>query len=273
MDVLDDGNCTGGALGLSRVGVGRVLGVGSGRKFIVSAVAHRNSISSLCDGASPKRNAKGVECCTCNTDVRSYSIGTFLTRSGIVQSVHAFAETDIGWVFLVYLRIIIVSSFLVIWLRRDLLRPERFIESLLSLRKVAFLTNNLILVGICFAVFWGVMFPVFSEALTGEKQTVGIPFFNKVTIPLFLLLIFTMAIGPLVPWRKADVARIVRLVRGPIVIGILVSSIFLFGGVNSFYATLSYGLCTFLIFSIGGQFHQGVRAQHSARETLLISYD
>lgn len=197
--------------------------------------------------------------------------GTFLTRSGIVQSVHAFAETDIGWIFLVYLGIITASSFLVIWLRRDLLRPERFIESLLS-REVAFLANNLILVGICFAVFWGVMFPVFSEALTGEKQTVGIPFFNKVTIPLFLLLIFTMAIGPLVPWRKADIARIVRLVRGPIVVGILVSSIFLFGGVNSFYATLSYGLCTFLIFSIGGQFHQGVRAQHSAPGNIISKF-
>lgn len=189
--------------------------------------------------------------------------GTFLTRSGIVQSVHAFAETDIGWVFLLYLGVIFVSSALVIWGRRELLRPEKFIESFLS-REVAFLTNNLILVGICFAVFWGVMFPVFSEALTGEKQTVGIPFFNKVTIPLFLLLIFTMAIGPLVPWRKGDMARIGRLVRGPIVAGVLVSSIFLFGGVNSYYATLSYGLCAFLIFSIGQEFHQGVRSQKSA---------
>jgi cytochrome c-type biogenesis protein CcmF len=189
--------------------------------------------------------------------------GTFLTRSGVVQSVHAFAETDIGWVFLVYLGMIVVSSALVIWVRRDVLRPERFIQGFLS-REVAFLTNNLILVGICFAVFWGVMFPVFSEALTGEKQTVGIPFFNKVTIPLFLLLIFTMGIGPLVPWRKADVKRVFRLLRGPTLAGVSVSSIFLFGGVTSYYATLSYGLCAFLIFSIGGEFHQGVRSQNSA---------
>ena len=188
--------------------------------------------------------------------------GTFLTRSGIVQSVHAFAETDIGWVFLLYLGIIFVSSVMIIWFRLKLLRPDRYIENILS-REVAFLMNNIILVGICFAVFWGVMFPVFSEALTGEKQTVGIPFFNKVTIPLFLLLIFTMAIGPLIPWRKAEMRNVLKRAVGPIIIGVLVSLSFLFGGVDSYYATLSYGLCALLVMSIGGEFHRGIHSEQA----------
>ena len=99
--------------------------------------------------------------------------GTFLTRSGIVQSVHAFAETDIGWIFLIYLSLLVIVAFVLLALRWRLLQPEQKISSLFS-REVFFLMNNIIFVGICFATFWGVMFPVLSEAITGKKQAVGL---------------------------------------------------------------------------------------------------
>jgi cytochrome c-type biogenesis protein CcmF len=194
--------------------------------------------------------------------------GTFLTRSGIVQSVHAFAETDIGWVFLLYLTIILVSAIAIIWFNIGLLKPERYIESLLS-REVAFLANNIILVSICFAVFWGVMFPVFSETLLGERQTVGIPFFNKVTIPLFLLLFLTMAIGPLIPWKQGDIKSILKKVIKPLMAGTITSGIMLFGGIQSFYATLAYGLSAALIIVSGDEFHSGIRNQRNVQVGFL----
>ena len=186
--------------------------------------------------------------------------GTFLTRSGIVQSVHSFAETDVGWVFLVYLGFLLVSTFLLVFLRRKELQPQRTIESLLS-RETAFLVNNLLLLSICFTVVWGVMFPVLSEALTGSKQTIGIPFFNKVTIPLFLLLILTMGVGPLIAWRRSSVAQLRRMFFMPTAFGILISAIFVWAGISSFYATLSYGLSVFVLVSLMGEFHRGYRVQ------------
>jgi cytochrome c-type biogenesis protein CcmF len=186
--------------------------------------------------------------------------GTFLTRSGIVQSVHSFAETDIGWVFLTYLALVLIFAIVLVWRRSSELQPDRAIRSFFS-REVAFLVNNLILVSICFAVFWGVMFPVFSEALLGEKQTIGIPFFNKVTLPFFLLLLVMMGVGPLVGWRKGNVAKLWEMIRLPLASGLLVSLFFLFGGVRSMYATMSYGICSAVLFIIMAEFHRGAKSQ------------
>jgi cytochrome c-type biogenesis protein CcmF len=186
--------------------------------------------------------------------------GTFLTRSGIVQSVHSFAETDVGWVFLVYLSFIFVSTLALTIYRRKELIPNRSIDSFFS-REAAFLVNNLILLSITFAVIWGVMFPVLSEALTGEKQTIGIPFFNKVTIPLFLLLILTMGIGPLISWRRASFSSAKRIFLTPTVFALIIGAIFVWAGVRSFYTTLSYALCTFVFTALMGEFHRGVKSQ------------
>lgn len=188
--------------------------------------------------------------------------GTFLTRSGIVQSVHSFAETDIGWVFLTYLALVLTCAVVLVWKRNSQLQPDRAIRSFFS-REVAFLLNNLILVSICFAVFWGVMFPVFSEALLGEKQTIGIPFFNKVTLPFFLLLLVMMGVGPLVGWRKGNIFRLWQMIRSPMVCGLLVSLFFLFGGVRSIYATMSYGICSAVLYIIMAEFHRGAKSQKS----------
>jgi len=186
--------------------------------------------------------------------------GTFLTRSGIVQSIHAFASTDIGWIFLVYLAAIAVSAIGLTWFRRRQLRSERTIESLFS-REAAFLLNNLVFLSICFAVLWGVMFPVLSEAVTGKKQTIGIPFFNAVTIPMFLFMLFLMGVGPLVPWRRSNWVAIRKTFLSPFIFSLVVAVALVFAGITSFYPVLAYSLSCFVVGSILVEINRGLRLQ------------
>ena len=186
--------------------------------------------------------------------------GTFLTRSGIVQSVHAFASTDIGWVFLTYLGAIVFVALSAVLVRRKELKPERAIESFFS-REAVFLLNNLVLLSICFAVLWGVMFPVFSEAFTGVKQTVGIPFFNAVNVPLFLVLIALMGIGPVIAWKRSTPRFLARSFAVPLTGAFVVSAALVWAGITDFYPVLSYGICFFVLLTILGELQRGLKAQ------------
>ncbi|MCB0317299.1 MAG: heme lyase CcmF/NrfE family subunit [Bdellovibrionales bacterium] len=188
--------------------------------------------------------------------------GTFLTRSGIVQSVHAFASTDIGWVFLVYLSLILILTVYLTWIRKEELKPENIIESIFS-REAAFLVNNLILLSICFATLWGVMFPVLSEAITGSKQAVAIPYFNAVNVPLFLLLLFVMSFGPLIAWRKANLKSLKKTFLLPVIASLIMGLILIWAGVESFFATLSYSLCFLVSLCILGEVHRSSKVQDS----------
>src|SRR3954471_3454122 len=133
--------------------------------------------------------------------------GTFLTRSGVVSSVHAFAQSSIGTWFLGFLALTLAVCVYFFALNRDHLRSENRLESLVS-RESSFLFNNLILLVACFTVLWGTLFPVLSEWVQGQKITVGPPFFNKVMIPVALLLLVLTAVGPLFSWRKTSVDSI-----------------------------------------------------------------
>ena len=197
--------------------------------------------------------------------VLSYALtvfGTFLTRSGVVQSVHSFASTDIGWVFLAYLGALVAWAAVMIIVRRRELAPDRAIESVFS-REAAFLLNNLVLLSICFAVLWGVLFPVFSEWFTGVKQTVGIPFFNAVNVPLFLCLIFLMAIGPVIAWKKATASQLRKLFLVPFIASLGVAVILVWAGIVEFYPVLSYSLCFFALTTIVGEVNRGLRVQRA----------
>ena len=186
--------------------------------------------------------------------------GTFLTRSGVVQSVHAFAETDVGWVFLLYIGILIVLTLVLLWYRRVELRPERMLESYLS-REAAFLFNNLILLGICFSTFWGVLFPLFSEAVSGEKSVVGPPFFNQVNVPLFIALMFLMGIGPLIAWRKSSLAALAKTFMTPLIAGSLLTLLFLYIDPSRVSAAVSFGVCLFVIITIESEFRRAARVR------------
>lgn len=186
--------------------------------------------------------------------------GTFLTRSGVVQSVHAFAETDVGWVFLAYMIVLFVIVLVLLSLRWKSLKPDSVLQSYIS-REAAFLFNNLCLLAILVTTLWGTMLPVITEAMTGEKSVVGPPFFNKVNNPLFLALLFLMAIGPLISWRKNSLKQLKKLFLFPF----LLSTFFFILGVwldpERPLASLSFALSGLVVITIAIEFHRAARAR------------
>src|SRR5581483_1388513 len=145
--------------------------------------------------------------------------GTFLTRSGVVNSVHAFAQSSIGGYFAAFIVIGLSASFYLLFDRLPYLKSENQMESMVS-RESSFLFNNLILLAACFAVFWGTMFPVISEAVTGTKITVSAPFFNKVNVPIAIFLMFLTGVGPLLAWRKASTDSLKRNFLTPAIVAL-----------------------------------------------------
>lgn len=189
--------------------------------------------------------------------------GTFLTRSGIISSVHAFANSSFGWAFLVYLLAALIVSFgLMIW-RLPLLRSEHEMESFFS-REASFLLNNVVLVGMTFAVFWGTIFPVVSEAVKGVKVTVGPPFFNQVNAPIGLLLILLCGAGPLFAWRKTSRRQMNRSFAYPSAAAVGALLTLALFGVRHVYAALAFSLCAFVAGTILLEYWRGVasRARH-----------
>lgn len=185
--------------------------------------------------------------------------GTFLTRSGIVSSVHAFAQSELGSWFVGFLAIgVSVTAFLILR-RLDYLKSESRLESVLS-RESSFLFNNLLLLASCFAVLWGTLFPVLTEALMGEKITVGAPFFNKVNIPIGLALLLLTGVGPLIAWRRSSWESLKRAFRWPVLaMGLTMAALLAFG-VRHFYALVSLGLCAFVAATVVMEFYKGARS-------------
>src|ERR1700750_663754 len=133
-------------------------------------------------------------------------LGTFLVRSGILDSIHAFGASTLGVPFVSLIGLMIAGSVYLVVTRRDALRSEHRLDSLLS-REAVFVANNLVLVGLAFVVFWGTFFPLISEAVTGTKAAVGPPWFNRYTVPLALILVLLSGIGPVIAWRRATLAN------------------------------------------------------------------
>jgi cytochrome c-type biogenesis protein CcmF len=185
--------------------------------------------------------------------------GTFLTRSGIVSSVHAFAQSPIGPYFVAFLTVTIAITILLILSRLDYLKSEAPLESVVS-RESSFLFNNLILLASCFAILWGTLFPVISEAITGEKISVDAPWFNRVNIPIGLALLFLTGVGPLLAWRRSTPDNLKRNFLWPTVGMVATIAILIGFGVSHFYALLSFGLCTFVTWTIVSEFFKGTMA-------------
>jgi len=186
--------------------------------------------------------------------------GTFITRSGVISSVHSFTQSDIGYFFLALLLVSGVVSFTLLYTRWPMLVAEVQLESLLS-RESAFLFNNLALVGIAFAVLWGTLFPIISEAVRGTKITVGPPFFNQVNIPLGLFLLLLTGIGPLIAWRKASTANLQRQFIVPLVCATITVVGLVILGLHDFYPLVALGLSGFVIGTVGQEFYRGIRAR------------
>lgn len=196
--------------------------------------------------------------------------GTFLTRSGVISSVHSFTQSGLGPFFSGFLALAAAISVGLLLYRIPRLRSENELDSILS-REAAFLVNNLVFVAIAFAVFWGTIFPVISEAVRGVKITVGPPFFNRVTTPLGLVLLFLMGVGPLLAWRRASWTSLRRSFQWPAAVGIVAIAVLLLGGVGYGYALLSIGLCAFVTATIVQEFWRGARARQAIRQEALLT--
>ena len=184
--------------------------------------------------------------------------GTFLTRSGVVSSVHAFAQSPIGPFFVSFLGMAILISGWLLLGRLDYLRSNQQLDSLVS-RESSFLFNNLLLLAACFSVLWGTLFPVISEAVQGVKISVGAPFFNKVNIPVGLLLLFLTGVGPLFAWRKTSLGSLRRNFLVPGILALAVGALLFALGVRTFYPQVSFILCVFVTITIVMEFYRGAR--------------
>ena len=186
-------------------------------------------------------------------------LGTTLTRTGLVSSVHAFAQSPVKPYFTTFLISATALTAFAIVLRLPYLKSEVKLESVIS-RESSFLFNNLILLASCFAVLWGTLFPVIMEAITGEKETIDAPYYNRVTIPIALFLVFLTGVGPLIAWRKSSLASLKKSFLMPAVVGLAVMVGLVAAGIYQIAAVMSFGLCAFVLASIVSEFWKGSRA-------------
>ncbi len=186
--------------------------------------------------------------------------GTFLTRSGIIGSVHAFTQGSVGQFFLAFLALVVLGSFSLLAWRLDRLRAQGELDSVVS-RESAFLLNNLFLVAAAFTVFFGTVFPLLSEAVKGVKVSVGAPFFNLVNMPIFLALLFLMGVGPLIAWRRASAENLRRNFLTPVAAGIVAAAVFRVLGVGNTLALLCLGLVVFVAGTVALDFYGACRAR------------
>jgi cytochrome c-type biogenesis protein CcmF len=190
-------------------------------------------------------------------------MGTFLVRSGVLNSIHAFGGQTLGVPFVCLIAVMIAGSIYLVVTRRDMLRSEHRIDSLLS-RESAFLANNVVLVALCFVIFWGTYFPLISEALTGKAASVGPPWFDRYTVPLALLLVLLSGIGPVIAWRRATLANARRNLVVPVCIALATLAVLLAAGVSGKpFALAMFGCAAFVLGCVGQEFVRGVRARRA----------
>jgi len=197
--------------------------------------------------------------------------GTFLTRSGVMSSVHSFTQSPLGPFFLSFVFFLLFICTYLIIKNFSNLKSEKRIESLTS-RESGFLFNNVIFVTLCFAVFWGTIFPVITEAVQGTKITVGAPFFNQVTIPIGLFLLFLTGVGPLLAWRKTSKQNLKNNFTVPILLSLFCSMLFFIIGLRG-YVVISLTLSVFVTISILMEFKRGISSRVSQfQETILLAF-
>jgi cytochrome c-type biogenesis protein CcmF len=186
--------------------------------------------------------------------------GTFITRSGVISSVHSFTQSSVGYFFLAFLIVAGVASFALYANRLPLLEAEARLESMVS-REASFLFNNLLFIGIAFSVLWGTLFPILSELVQGVKITYGPATFNFVNIPLGLALLLLTGIGPLIAWRRASVPNLRRQFVVPATAGGFMALVLLVAGMRDFYAVVAMGLGAFVAATIVQEFARGTGAR------------
>jgi cytochrome c-type biogenesis protein CcmF len=191
-------------------------------------------------------------------------LGTFLVRSGILESIHAFGASTVGTPLLGLIAVVLVGSTVLIVSRQRELRAERRVESLAS-REAVFLVNNLLLVGLALIVFWGTFFPLISEAITGERSSLGGPWFDRYVTPLALTLVLFTGIGPLLAWRRVSAGRALRLFGPPLAVASLLALLLaaFTGAADEPLALVMFTFAAFALAGLAGEFARGAAAQRA----------
>ncbi len=187
--------------------------------------------------------------------------GMFMNRGGSIPSVHSFGASSLGWVFLTFLCIGVLVPFAVFFWRYPLLKSAQNLDSMLS-REAAFLVNNLLLLAIAFVTLWGTVYPLISRLTSNEEITVARPFYDQVNGPLLLGLIFLMGVGPLLPWRRANLASVRRALTAPVTAGLITVFVLAALGLRKDYALVAFGLSAFVTTGILMEWFRGTRSRH-----------
>ena len=197
--------------------------------------------------------------------------GTFLTRSGVLSSVHAFSQSSIGPLFFTFIGATFLVSLGLLLSRWNALRSEGQMTSALS-RESLFLINNLLFIGILVVCFWGVIYPLISELFTGQKVTVGPPFYNRATGPLFAGLLLMMGIAPLSAWGRSTMKTLGRAIWKPFAFSLVVLAVVFFTGTTNPFALLAFWLCAFSATITLYEYGRAIWARHRATgENLVVS--
>ncbi|HET9262149.1 MAG TPA: cytochrome c-type biogenesis CcmF C-terminal domain-containing protein [Vicinamibacterales bacterium] len=197
--------------------------------------------------------------------------GTFMTRSGVVQSVHAFGEDrELATLFTIFMVLILTFSFGMVIYRLPLLRSRHELDSWAS-REAAFLANNWILLFSAFFVLFATMFPTLSEAVMGERLTVGPPFFNKWMLPIGLMLLLLTGIGPLLAWRKSTASNLIHQFLWPTLAAVATGVALFALGVRVWSSGICFALCAFVFVTVVQEFVRGAQVRRSATGTDVIT--
>jgi cytochrome c-type biogenesis protein CcmF len=196
--------------------------------------------------------------------ITSYALtlfGTFLVRSGVLTSVHAFANSNLGLYFLIFMGVMVIGALYVLMSRYNLLkRSAGEFNSYIS-KESSFLINNLLLVGAAFGVFWGTVFPLVSEAVRGTKVTVGMPFFNTVQAPILLSMMFVMAVCPLLAWQRSSLKNLKKNFLIPAVLAVAAMALMVILGIQKAWAVIGFGVIVLLFITHFLEFYRGVKAR------------
>ena len=187
--------------------------------------------------------------------------GMFMNRGGSVPSVHSFGASSLGWIFLLFLAVGVVVPFAIFIWRYPLLKSARNLDSMLS-REAAFLVNNILLLAIAFVTLWGTVYPLISRLTNDEEITIARPFYDQVNGPLMLALVFLMGVGPLIPWRKANLEGLRKSLLPPAVGGLVTVAVLAALGLHKEYALIGFGLAAFVTTGILMEWFRGTRLRH-----------
>ena len=198
-------------------------------------------------------------------------LGMFINRGGPVVSVHSFAASTLGAIFLSFMIICLIFGFSVFIWRLPSLRSDRPMESFLS-REASFLVNNFLLLGVTFATLWGVVFPVLAEFAQGKEISVAAPYFNQVNGPLLLTVLFVMGIGPLLPWRRTAGRSLARHIAIPSLAGLAVVAGMIVSGITSVIAVIAFGVIAFTAVTVLEEWYLGARSRHRSGENWPLAW-